>query len=64
MGEFRNDCCEPAPDCCRPQRCTNECCSSSSESGSGWGILILLIILYFLFCSNNDRGNGLFGGLF
>ncbi|SCJ82813.1 Uncharacterised protein [uncultured Eubacterium sp.] len=60
MGEFRNDCCDPNPDCCcRPQ---NDCCNN--DSGSIWGILILLAVLYFLFCGNNDRGGGLFGGLF
>ncbi|MEE0741742.1 MAG: hypothetical protein ACLRWH_15035 [Emergencia sp.] len=63
MGEFRNDCCgdccEQERDCCcRPQ---NNCCN---DSGSNWGILILLIVLYCLFCGNDNRGGGLFGGLF
>ena len=64
MGEFRSDCCEPQRDCCdRPQHCCEpRCCDN--DGGGIWGILILLFVSYLLFCNNNDRGGGLFGGLF
>lgn len=64
MGEFRSDCCEPQRDCCdRPQHCCeSRCCDN--DGGNIWGILILLAVIYFLFCGNNEKGGGLFGGLF
>ena len=70
MGDFRNDCCEPCEPCCEPApecccvRPQNNCCCNI-DCGSGLGFLILLVVLYFLFCGNdNNRGGGLFGGLF
>ncbi len=75
MGDYRNDCCEPA-DCCEPccephHECSHDCCCRSQnncggDAFGGFGIIILLAVLYLLFCSgdnNNGRG-GLLGGLF
>lgn len=74
MGDYRNDCCEPA-DCCKPCcephcECGHDCCCHSQSSCGndlfgGFGIIILLAVLYLLFCNgdNNGRG-GLLGGLF
>ncbi|MGN0659450.1 MAG: hypothetical protein ACI4LA_07580 [Emergencia sp.] len=71
MGDFRDDCRKDRDDCCDDCCCErrNDCCCRSQcccdgNDGNIWGILILLFVLWLLFCNNDGKGGGLFGGLF
>lgn len=55
-------------DCCEQEckdKCYRECCCHNDNDcgNNGIWLIILLIIIYCLFC-NDNKGGGLFGGLF
>ncbi|MBQ6900617.1 MAG: hypothetical protein IJN72_07245 [Firmicutes bacterium] len=58
--QCREKCCDYDP-CDNYQHC-NPCCCDDNQ-GNGIWLLILLVVLYLLFCGDN-KGGGLFGGLF
>ncbi len=52
-------------ECCR-EECNDKCikdCYCNDNNNSGIWLIILIIIIYCLFC-NDNKGGGLFGGLF
>lgn len=53
-------------DCCEQEckdKCFRECCCRDEGGSNLIWIIILIVIIYCLFCGDN-RGGGLFGGLF
>lgn len=67
MGNY-DPCCDPCrpDDCCRPcdpcRQC-DPCCDPCGNDNNGIWLLILIIVIYLIFC-NDNKGGGLFGGLF
>lgn len=65
MGNYDHCCdpcrpCEPCCEPCDPCKPCNPCCD---ENNNGIWLLFLLVIIYLIFC-NDNKGGGLFGGLF
>ena len=53
------DCCEQE---CK-EKCMKDCYCHNDTDGNLIWLIILIVIIYCLFC-NDNKGGGLFGGLF